>query len=147
MSDYKANKITFEEFTDLGLMVCAESAIVGLATVAGQTLIPIPILGAVIGSLAGKILAEFAIGKGKDVAERMRKDMADYISKIDANYQTIIRAIDKEFENLGKLTEAAFSLKRNTDLLFASANLAMVYGVAEKDIITSHFELDDFMLG
>ena len=147
MSDYKADKITFEEFTDLGLMVCAESAIVGLATIAGQTLIPIPILGAVIGSLAGKILAEFAIGKGKDVAQRMRKDMADYMSKIDANYQAIIRAIDKEFDRLGKLTEAAFDLKRNTDLLFASANLARAYGISERDIISSHSELDDFMLG
>lgn len=147
MSDYKANKITFEEFTDLGLMVCAESAIVGLATAAGQTLIPIPILGAVIGSLAGKILAEFAIGKGKDIAERMRKDMADYMRKIDENYRAIIRAIDIEFERLGKLTEAAFDLKRNSDLVFASANLARAYGVAEKDIISSHAELDDFMLG
>lgn len=147
MSDYRAEKITFEEFTDLGVMVCAESAIVGLATAAGQTLIPIPILGAVIGSLAGKILAEFAIGKGKDIAERMRKDMSDYMRKIDENCQAIIRMIDREFERLGKLTEAAFDLKRNTDLVFASANLARIYGVAEKNIITNHSELDNFMLG
>ena len=147
MIDYKADKITFEEFTNLGLMVCAESAIVGIATVAGQTLIPIPILGAVIGSLAGKILAEFATGKGRDIAERMSKDMADYMRKIDAYYQAIIKAIDKEFDRLGKLTEAAFNFKHNVDLLFASANLARAYGVAEKDIITSHSELDDFMLG
>jgi len=147
MFDYNADKITFEEFTDLGLIICAESAIVGLATAAGQTLIPIPILGAVIGSLAGKILAEFATGKGRDIAERMRKDMADYMRKIDENYRAIIRAIDKEFERLGKLTEAAFDLNRNTDLVFASANLARAYGVAEKDIISNHSELDDFMLG
>lgn len=146
MSDYNAGTITFEEFTNLGLMICSESAIVGLATAAGQTLIPIPILGAVIGSLAGKILAEFATGKGKEVAERIRQDMADYIIKIDAHYQAIIRAIDSEFDRLGKLTEAAFDLKRNTDLLFASANLARTYGVPENNIITSHSELDDFML-
>ncbi|MFZ7117234.1 MAG: hypothetical protein ACO1G1_02140 [Bacteroidota bacterium] len=146
MLDYKAKKITFEEFTDLGLMVCAESAIVGLATVAGQTLIPIPILGAVIGSLAGKILAEFAIGKGKDIAERMRRDMSDFMRKIDENYRAIIRAIDVEFERLGKLTEAAFDLKRNSDLVFASANLARAYGVAEKTIINNLSKLDDFML-
>lgn len=147
MSDYKAGKISFEEFTDLGLMVCSESAIVGLATAAGQALIPIPILGAVIGSLAGKILAEFATGKGQDIAKRMREDMANYMSKIDANYRAIIRAIDNEFDRLGKLTEAAFDLKRNTDLIFASANLARAYGVSEKDIITNYAELDDFMLG
>ncbi|MEN9373442.1 MAG: hypothetical protein RIR79_994 [Pseudomonadota bacterium] len=147
MSDYRAEKITFEEFTDLGLIVCAESAIVGLATAAGQTLIPIPILGAVIGSLAGKILAEFATGKGKEIAKRIRKEMADYISIIDANYKSIIRAIDIEFSRLGKLTEAAFDLKYNMDLIFSSANLARAYGVVEKNIIISHSELDAFMLG
>ena len=147
MADYKSGKITFEEFTDLGLMVCAESAIVGLATAAGQTLIPIPILGAVIGSLAGKILAEFSLGKGKDIAERMRKDMVDYMRKIDDSYCEIIIKIDKEFDRLGKLTEAAFDLKRNSDLVFASANLARAYGVAEKNIISSSSELDNFMLG
>jgi hypothetical protein len=147
IGDYKTGKITFEEFTDLGLMVCSESAIIGLATAAGQALIPIPILGAIIGSLAGKILAEFAIGKGKDIAERMRKDMTDYMSKIDENYQAVISAINIEFDRLGKLTEVAFDLKRNSALLFASANLARAYSVAEKDIITSHSDLDNFMLG
>jgi hypothetical protein len=146
IQDYNGGKITFEEFMDLGLMVCSESAIVGLATAAGQTLIPIPILGAVIGSLAGKILAEFAIGKRRDVAEWMRQDMADYMRKIDANYQAIIKQINEEFDRLGKLTEAAFDFQRNVDLFSASVDLARAYGVAEDKIISSHAELDDFML-
>lgn len=147
VDDYNQGKITFEEFTDLGLIVCAETAIVGLATAVGQTLIPIPILGSVIGSVAGKMLAEFTTGKSQELAERMRKDMDDFMLKVDANYQSIIKAIDKEVDRLGKLTEAAFDLKCNENLIFASVNLARTYGVNEKDIIKNHAELDDFMLG
>jgi len=147
VDDYNEGKITFEEFTDLGLIVCAESAIVGLATAAGQTLIPIPILGAVIGSVAGRMLAEFITGKSEDIAKRMRKDMDDFMLKVDANYQSIIRSIDKEIDRLGKLTEAAFDLKCNEKLILASANLAKAYGVSEKNIIKNHVELDNFMLG
>jgi hypothetical protein len=146
ISDYNAGKITLEELIDLGLIVCSESAIVALATAAGQTLIPVPILGAVIGSLAGKILAEFAIGKVQYVSKKIREDMAFYMNQINSSYQTIIRAIDYEFDRLGKLTEAAFDLQSNMNLIFASANLARSYGVSEKDIITTHSQLDDFML-
>ncbi|MEI7840812.1 MAG: hypothetical protein WCJ11_09955 [Methylococcaceae bacterium] len=147
VNDYNDGKITFEEFTDLGLIVCAETAIVGLATAVGQTLIPIPILGAVIGSVAGRMLAEFTTGKSEEIAERMRKDMDNFMLRVDANYQSIIKAIDKEIDRLGKLTEAAFDLKCNENLIFASANLARAYSVNENDIITNHAELDDFMLG
>ena len=147
VNDYNDGKITFEEFTDLGLIVCAETAIVGLATAVGQRLIPIPILGAVIGSVAGRMLAEFTTGKSEEIAERMRKDMDNFMLRVDANYQSIIKAIDKEIDRLGKLTEAAFDLKCNENLIFASANLARAYSVNENDIITNHAELDDFMLG
>jgi hypothetical protein len=37
---YQRGEIGLDEFTDLGLIVCAESAIVGAMTVAGQALIP-----------------------------------------------------------------------------------------------------------
>ncbi len=145
--DYNQGKITFEEFIDLGLIVCAETAIVGLATAVGQTLIPIPILGSVIGSIAGRTLAEFTTGKSQELAERMRKDMDDFMLKVDANYQSVIKAIDREIDRLGKLTEAAFDLKCNENLIFMSVNLARTYGVNEKDIIKNIDELDDFMLG
>lgn len=38
---YQRGEIDLNEFTDLGLIVCAESAIVGAMTIAGQTLIPV----------------------------------------------------------------------------------------------------------
>lgn len=144
-SDYNAEKITGEEFVQLGLIVCSESAIVGLATAAGQALIPIPVLGAVIGSLAGKILAEFLTGKSSKLLKQMKAEMDAFFATLDAAAQKVITAIDAEYDRLGKLTEAAFDFKRNQSLLQASVNLARAYGVDEKLIITKHSQLDDFM--
>jgi hypothetical protein len=147
VSDYNSGKIDFDQFVDSGLLVCSDSAIVGLATAAGQALIPIPILGAVIGSLAGKILADFATGKIAGVAERIQKDMDDFMVTLDDAYQKIIRQINTEFDRLGDLTEAAFDIDNNINLVASSIALAREYGVNEKDIIHSHAELDDFMMG
>ena len=41
------------------MAACAKFAIVGLAMAVGQPLIPAPVLRTVIGSLTGKMLAEF----------------------------------------------------------------------------------------
>ncbi len=141
-----AGEIDFDQFVDLGMVVCAESAIVGLATVAGQTLIPIPVVGAVIGSLAGRLVAEFATGKTADVARRIREDMDRFTKTLDGKLQAVIKAIDAEFDRLGKLTEAAFDLERNRALLKSSVQLALAYGVPESQLITTHQDLDDFML-
>ena len=70
LSQYKAGTIDAAQFVDLSLMVTAEAAIAGIAAVAGQTLIPVPLLGVFVGSVAGK-LVELAIQRS-----RVRTDWA-----------------------------------------------------------------------
>ncbi|WP_136796206.1 hypothetical protein [Desulfosediminicola ganghwensis] len=145
--DYHAGTIDAEEFMNLGLVVCAESAIVGLATAAGQTLIPIPVLGAVIGSLAGKMLVEFTADKDGQLVEQMKAEMDAFLAKLNEAQQKVVAAINAEYDRLGKLTEAAFDFGRNEALLLqASADLAKAYGVEERLVIATHSQLDDFML-
>jgi hypothetical protein len=141
-----AGEIDFDQFIDLGMVVCAESAIVGLATMAGQTLIPIPVVGAVIGSLAGRLVAEFATGKTEEVARRVREDMERFVQALDGKLRAVIQSIDAEFDRLGALTEAAFDIERNKSLLRSSVQLATAYGVSKSQLIDSHQDLDDFML-
>lgn len=145
ISQLNAGEIDFDQFVDLGMIVCSESAIVGVATLAGQTLIPLPLVGAVIGSLAGRILAEFATGKTAEVAQRIRQEMNAFLKTLDEKLQYVFQTIDAEFDRLGKLTVAAFDLERNRALLNASIELAHTYGVAPEKIITNHSQLDDFM--
>jgi hypothetical protein len=144
--DYRKGDITSDEFIDLGMIVCAESAIVGVSTVVGQTLIPIPVLGAVVGSLAGKMLAEFTTGKNEVVAQRLRENMQAFKSKLDCKLLAVLDAITTEFDLLNNLTIAAFDFRLNTSLLGRSVTLAQAYGVNPTKIIVNKTALDAYML-
>jgi hypothetical protein len=50
-TDYASGNISAAEFVDMGMLICSEAAIVGIATAVGQTLIPVPVLGGLIGSI------------------------------------------------------------------------------------------------
>ncbi len=144
--DYRKGEISFDEFVDLGMIVCAESAIVGVSTTVGQALIPIPILGAVIGSLAGKMVAEFTTGQNDKIAQRLRDDMEAFKSKLDGKLKEVLAIVTAEFDYLNKLTDAAFDFRLNTNLIDRSVDLAVAYGVKPDKIVVNEAALDKFML-
>lgn len=143
--EFQSGKINEEELVELGLVVCGESAIVGIATAVGQTLIPVPILGALIGSVAGSMLNNI-LNNNKKTARMIKSEIEESIAKLNDKYKKILSELVKEFENLGELTKAAFDLNNNLNLLNASIDLARAYNVPENKIITSIPQLDDFML-
>lgn len=126
--------------------MCAESAIVGTATAVGQTLIPVPVIGAVIGSVAGKLLAELVSSQITEVARKIQEGMEAFLGKVDAMHAEVLTSIRNEFDRIGSLTEAAFDLERNAKLLLSSVRLAEHYGVSKEKIIADVSRLDDFML-
>lgn len=143
--DYRKGDITFDEFVDLGMIICAESAIVGVSTAVGQVLIPIPVLGAVVGSLAGKMVAEFTTGQNEKVAQQLRDDMQAFKAKLDGKLRDVLETITAEFDRLNNLTKAAFDFQLNTSLLDRSVELARTYGVKADKIIVNEAALDKFM--
>ncbi|ETR67235.1 MAG: hypothetical protein OMM_05244 [Candidatus Magnetoglobus multicellularis str. Araruama] len=108
IEDYQAGNISLDMFVDLGMMTCAESAIVGICTATGQTLIPVPVLGAVVGSVAGKMLAQLASNQVLGVQQKIQQDMSKLLAKIDAAYADVVHTIDIEFERLGEITKNCF---------------------------------------
>lgn len=142
---YAAGEITREEFHDLGMVVCAESAFVGVSTAIGQTLIPIPILGAVVGSVAGKFMTEFVKGRDEKLAQRLREDMKAFKDKLDAVFRETLEGILAELDNLKNLTVIAFDLHLNTRLVQRSVELAKAYGVPSANLIMNDDDLDGFM--
>jgi len=147
-NEYMAGEISSEEYFDLGMCLCAESAIVGLATVAGQTIIPIPVLGGIIGSISGKMMLQLAHGLDAKYMESLRIEMDNFLASLDQTYQRVVDEINAEFDKLGKLTEAAFDFDLNYQLaLSASVDLALAYGVPKEKILRSVKDVDEFMLG
>jgi len=142
---YNKGEIQSDEFFELGMVVTAEAAIVGLATAIGQTAIPVPILGSVIGSIAGSILVNIISKDQIETARAIRTQLDDYLAKIDQAYQTVIGSITNEFSTLKQLTNYAFDFDNNYNLLQASVELALTYGVPEGDVIRTTKDVDVFM--
>ena len=150
LGQYHTGKISDVEFVDLSLMVAAESAIVGLSGAVGQTLIPIPLLGAVVGSIAGKV-ASAAIKGGlgeseSNLIERLRTYEAQSVAKLDDALRGTIVSLDSYYARLADLAYIAFDETVNTDLILAaSIQMAETLDVPEGQILRSTAALDTFM--
>lgn len=143
---YQQGEINLDEFMDLGLIVCAESAIVGAMSVAGQALIPVPVLGALIGSISGKFMVTVAKNMDGKVRQALEAKMEDFTRRLNDIELRTLKRILSEFAALGELTAAAFNVENNRQLLEASITLAEAYGVEKDKIIKNVNELDAFMM-
>ena len=150
IGQYGAGKIDDAQLVDLSLMVVADAAIVGLAAAAGQTLIPIPMLGAFVGSVAGKLVAS-AIGDVFRESEaglmaRLKTYETAAIAKLDDALRAALHDLDACFGQLAVLSRIAFDEKVNAGLrLAASVRIAEAVGVREDQILRSGADLDTFM--
>lgn len=144
---YKEGEITFDELIDLSMVISGESAAVSLAAVVGQNLIPIPVVGAMLGSLAGKICCEYFKKADQKLLAAFESRMKSFADSLTAQERKVLNSIEAKFTKLTSLTEAAFDFDNNYKMLDLSIELAQAHGVDENKIIKSTTELDAFMLG
>ena len=148
---YRAEKIDGTQFVNLSLLVASDAAIVVMASMAGQTLIPMPMLGAFIGSIAGKLVAS-AIRKGfgdidPELAEHVDAYETQAIARLDDTLQTELERLDSWFGSLANLARIAFDEATNSELrLAASVRFAEAVGLPNHQILRSTSDIDTFML-
>ena len=109
-------------------MVAAETAITCIAAVAGQTLIPVPLLGAFVGSVAGK-LVESAIRDSlgeeaeSELIGRLQAYEAAAIDELDESLRAAMHELDASFGRLENLMRVASDETVNTNLRLATGVL------------------------
>jgi DNA-binding transcriptional MerR regulator len=150
--DYKKGKISFDEFIEQGQITCLETGVVALGGAIGQALIPIPIIGTMIGSFAASTLMSLAknyLGsESKKLEQRLNQLFNNALNKINQEYQKIVKSILSEYEQLGTITKMAFNYDCNAVFRFQSSKqLAFAYQVKEKNILKDLNEIDAFFLG
>ncbi len=89
-------------------------------TVAGQALIPVPVLGALIGSISGKFMVTVAKSLDGKARHALQARMDEFARRLNALEQQVLNRILSEFAALGELTAAAFNVDNNLKLLEAS---------------------------
>ncbi|EEX53747.1 hypothetical protein HMPREF6745_0861 [Prevotella sp. oral taxon 472 str. F0295] len=147
--DYKKGIISKSEYADAACALSLEAGIAAIGSAIGQAVIPVPFLGAIVGSAIAK--SSFEISKhimGKKESKfikELKKQYDELITELNKECREIIALIDNYFNKLGGLIEAALNPDINKSLL-GSVELCRFVGIEEKQIIHNPAELDDFML-
>ena len=147
LRDYQDGTIDSDQFVEMSHIVAMDAAVAGLAVAAGQTLVPIPMLGVLLGSLAGRLVAS-ALKDGLGESEsalvaRLAEYERDAFEQLNEEYRALVQRLDAWFGNLERLAAIAFDLERNTTLrLAASVQAAEAVGVPARRIIRTTGDLD-----
>lgn len=149
--DHQKGQIDLDEVVTQGQILCLEAGIAAIGGAIGQTLIPIPVLGAIIGTVTTNFVWGIAKGKlGQKEAElkgHMDEYMEGLLSKVDNAYHEIIQKIDAMYARFNTLIDAAFDVNANkATLAAASIQLAREIGVEEHKILKNEDDLEAFFL-
>lgn len=148
---YSTGEISADEFIEQSQIVCFDAAAVGLGAAAGQAIIPIPVIGALVGSLAAKYGVELwkqTLGKqSEELSRKLNEFHNSILIKFDIVFQKYISKIHKYFEKLDLFINNAFNFSLNAQFRFEnSIKLATCVGVPEAKILKSVDEVDGFFL-
>ena len=142
---FRKNLITKEEFLLNSQILCVEVSVSALSSMLGHAVIPIPILGAVIGNNIGTFLYEIAKDnltmKEKLLIADYLKEIQEYSYFLDNEFEYIIINF-REIKNYYKLLGKAFSPDYNIAFQ-GSIELAVSCGIDEVDILKNEEEIDN----
>ena len=151
LRDHHAGTIGADQFVEMSHVVAMDAAIAGLAVAAGQTLVPIPMLGALLGSLAGKLVASALKDGLGESASALAARLAEYernaYGQLDEEHRAFAQRLDAWFNNLERLAATAFDVESNTTLLEDSALAAEAVGVPDERILRTTCDVDAFIRG
>ena len=148
---YRTTEITQDEFMNLLTLNVMDASFATIGACIGQTMIPIPVLGSVVGSIASSLIWE--IGKGilndseQKIIQDYKENLNDYIKILDKHYLAIYNEIIEKYKKLGKLQDYSFDLSLNTKLSFEySIELAEKLEIESTRILHNLSEIDSYFL-
>ena len=146
---FRLGKITEIQFIENAEIICLDTAISALSSFAGQVLIPIPVIGTVIGNAVGtmiyKIGKDSLSAKEQAIIEQYLKDVADLDDRLKQEYQQFIDDLNSCFADYMELLETAF----DPDIekaLNGSAELAKRMGVPQEEILDDYDKIASYFL-
>lgn len=141
--------ITQEDFIVNSEVLCLDVSVSAVASLLGQTLIPVPVLGAIIGNVAGMFMYQIAKShlseKEQALIQNYRERFVALDKKLDERYQKLMAQLKKEFAKYASMLELAFD--PNVNIAFeGSIALAGYVGVAQDEVLRNKDDIDNYFL-
>lgn len=146
---YRNGTIDESQFIENSEMLCLDASVSALSSFAGQVIIPVPILGAVIGNAVGTMIYQISkdslSAKEKEIIEGYLKELGELDEKLAIEYQQYIEKLNQNFAVYMELLAAAFypDVERALD---GSVELAKYMGVLDEKILDSYDKIASYFL-
>lgn len=145
----RTGQISEDQFIINSEMLCLDTSVSALSSFVGQALIPVPVLGAVIGNTVGVLLYQIAkdnlTKKEQKLVENYLKYLANLDIALDNKYKKCIEELNASLMVYYGLLERAFS-PNYAEALSGSVDLALKFGVPSGELLTSISDIDDYFL-
>ena len=141
--------ISEEDFVINCEVICLDVSISAISSLAGSILIPIPVLGAVIGNVAGEFAYSLCKRYGHEQAQRIisqyHKEMATLEKELSDKYLGYIIEIQASLKRFTDLERMAFDIDINIAFT-GSVKLSTYVGVNPKRILKNKQEIDNYFI-
>jgi hypothetical protein len=148
-NQFRQGKITGGEFIENSEVVCLDVTISAISSLMGQVLIPVPVLGAVVGNAVGM----FMYGIAKDSLSKKEQTLIEDFNEtiqalnenLDANSLELIESLKHEFDKFESVVELAFDFDVN--IAFPnSVSLAQYVGCDDSHILKNKAAVDAYFI-
>ena len=137
------------QFIENSEILCLDASVSALSSFVGQVLIPVPVLGAVIGNAVGAMI--YQVGKDglstkeKALIEKYLKELADLDEKLETEYNQHIEQLNYCFAEYMELLTSAFApdVEKALD---GSVALAKYVGVPDEEILDCYDKIANYFL-
>lgn len=146
---YRIGELDETQFISNAEMLCLDASISAISSFIGQAVIPIPVVGALIGNTVGTTLYRIAKDGLSDRETALIKSYLEDIealrADLDRQYQELVTAVQKEYEVYMVILEKIYSV----DYMKAfegSCEMARICGVPSEEILDSKEKINDYFL-
>lgn len=141
--------ISEEEFLLNSEVICLDTTVSALSSYVGQALIPIPVLGAVIGNTVGNVMYQIA-KKGlnkyeQEMIQQYMKEIERLNCKLDKQYLALLKQLETDLNKYFDLLDVAFACNYKV-ALDGSAYLARYLGLRDEELLHNTSEIDYYFL-
>ena len=139
--------ISEEDFLIDSQVLCLDVTVSAIASLAGQTLIPIPVLGAVIGNVLGMfmygIAKESLNSHEQELINSYAAQIAELNERLGREYDELVKQIMETFKRFSSALDLAFDVDVNKSFS-GSIQLALEVGVPRSNILFTKEDIDKF---
>lgn len=139
--------ITAEDFIDNCEVICLDVAVSALSSMLGEVLIPIPVLGTIIGNAVGMFMYEISKTYLSATEEKLisvyRQDCERFIYQLESEYQELVIKLNNDVSQFSSILSLVFDGTENQKFE-ATIAAARAVGVSDNKIIKNREERDSF---